>query len=167
MSKSLLTVDDALALVLGSFQPLGSHAIILDECLNRVLAEEVIAATDLPPFPSSSMDGYAVRSVDIADASRETPIRLQVFGEMVAGGEELPAMGPGQAVRIMTGTPLAAGADTIVPIELTTQPGPMTGTSLPESIDVVEEVVRGAYIRKKGQDVRAGSKVFGLGHRIR
>jgi len=113
------------------------------------------------------MDGYAVRSVDIADASRETPIRLQVSGEMVAGGEELPAMGPGQAVRIMTGTPLAAGADTIVPIELTTQPGPMTGTSLPESIDVVEEVVRGAYIRKKGQDVRAGSKVFGLGHRIR
>jgi len=167
MPKTLLTVDDALALVLGSFQPLGSDAINLDECLNRVLAEEVIAATDLTPFPSSSMDGYAVRSADIADASRETPIRLQVFGEIVAGGEELQAMGPGQAVRIMTGAPLAAGADAIVPIELTTQPGPMTGTSLPEYIDVVEKVVGGAYIRKKGQDVRAGSKVFELGHHIR
>lgn len=167
MPESLLSVDDALNLVLGSFQPLGSCAINLDESLNRVLAEEVIAATDLPPFHSSSMDGYAVRSADIETASPETPIRLHVFGEIVAGGEELPAMGRGQAVRIMTGAPLAVGADSVVPIELTTQPGPMAGASLPEYIDVVEEVARGAHIRRKGQDVRAGSKVFGPGHRIR
>jgi molybdopterin molybdotransferase len=167
MPEIPLSVDDALARIVASFQPLGSENVPLDESLGRVLADEVVAATDLPPFPSSSMDGYAVRSTDVANASRKSPARLQVVGELVAGGIREQMLSPGQAVRIMTGAPMAPGADAVVPIEMTTEPGPMAGLPLPEHIDVVQKVSEGDYTRKEGQDVRAGASVFSAGHRLR
>ena len=167
MPETFLNVDDALARIMVSLQPLGLESVPLDECLNRVLAEDVVANTDLPPFPSSAMDGYAVRSGDVANASRETPVRLSVVGEIAAGGERQVRLGPGQAVRIMTGAPMAQGADAVVPIEHTNQPGPMMGLPLPEHIDVVQKVDQGEYTRREGQDVRAGTRVFVPGRRLR
>ncbi len=167
MPEISLSVDDALARIVASFQPLGPENVPLDESLGRVLAEEVVAATDLPPFPSSSMDGYAVQSADVAKASRKTSVRLKVVGEIVAGGRREQWLGSGQAIRIMTGAPLAEGADAVVPIEMTTEPGPMAGLPLPEYIDIVEQVSKGEYTRKEGQDVRAGASVFSAGRRLR
>jgi molybdopterin molybdotransferase len=167
MPEISLSVDDALARIVASFRPLGSENVPLDESLGRVLAEEIVAATDLPPFPSSSMDGYAVQSADVAKASRKTPVRLKVVGEIVAGGMREQELGSGQSIRIMTGAPLAEGADAVVPIEMTTEPGPMAGLPLPEYIDVVEQVVKGDYTREEGQDVRTGASVFSAGHRLR
>lgn len=162
-----LSVDEALARITSSFQPLGAAKLPLDECLNRVLAKDVVAATDLPPFASSAMDGYAVRSTDVAGASRETSIRLQVVGEIVAGGAGALELGPGQAARIMTGAPLPAGADAVVPIEYTSRPGPMAGIPLPKHIEVGKQVRAGEYTRERGQDVCAGANVFTSGHRLR
>ena len=89
MRENLLTVDDALARILNSLTPLDTEQTALDDCLGRVLAEEVVAATNIPPFPNSSMDGYAVQSADVQSASVETPVRLHVVGEIVAGSKDL------------------------------------------------------------------------------
>jgi molybdopterin molybdotransferase len=167
VQAALISVDEALHQILKSLKPIEMERTTLNECLGRVLAEDIIASTDIPPFPSSSMDGFAVQAADVQGATDEAPVRLNVVGEIVAGARDLVSLGSGQAVRIMTGAPLGPGADAVVPIEHTTKPGPMAGVELPGQIDVVRGVNEGDYTRRAGQDVPAGSKVFAPGHQIR
>lgn len=136
-----------------------------------VLARDVVAATDVPAFANSAMDGYAVRAEEVAGGDE-----LKVVGEIAAGAARLVEPGPGQAVRIMTGAPLPPGADAVVPVELTELTGDsprpeLIGDSPPPSS--VEDRVRlrtsprpGDNVRFAGEDVRAGETVLTVGRRL-
>src|SRR5919112_2801407 len=105
----MIAVEEAIGVVLEKATPLPSESVALADALGRVLAEDVAADSDLPPFDRAQMDGYAVRSEDL----RETPARLRVVGEAAAGKGWRGTLGAGEALRIMTGAPLPAGADSV------------------------------------------------------
>lgn len=108
-------LEQAVELLLSSVSPVTETELVpLDAALGRVLAEDCIAPQDYPPFPRSPLDGYAVRGADTAGASRETPVSLRVIGKIFAGEVFSGTVGPGEAVRIMTGAPIPEGADTVV-----------------------------------------------------
>jgi molybdopterin molybdotransferase len=114
------TVEEHRAEILAAVAPAVPVRLPLGECLGLVLCEDVSSLVDLPGFDNSAMDGYAVRAVDVAAADPDVPgsaVRLPVVGEVAAGGVATRAVGPGEAVRIMTGAMLPAGADTIVKVE--------------------------------------------------
>src|SRR5918912_2003001 len=111
----MIPVTEAIRIVVEKAEPLAAERVALDEALGRVLAEDVFADTDLPPFDRAQMDGYAVRSADL----RETPARLRVVGEATAGDGWRGTLLTGEAVRIMTGAPLPSGADSVQQVELT------------------------------------------------
>jgi molybdopterin molybdotransferase len=137
-------IDEALALVLARVRPLPLEDVSVGSAAGRVLGEDARAVTDLPPFDSSAMDGYAVRADD-------TPGRLRVVGHSAAGRPELGAVGPGEAVVISTGAVVPAGADAVVPVERTT--GDV----------VVEAVGSGDNVRPRGGDTRSGDVVVAAG----
>jgi molybdopterin molybdotransferase len=122
-----VSFEQAHAWVLERLRPLPPRNVPLQDALGCVLAEEVTAAEDLPPFANSAMDGFAVRAGDVAGASDGAPVPLRVTGEVFAGSGRLPRVEPGTAVRIMTGGPLPPGADAVVPVERTTAGGPRAG----------------------------------------
>jgi len=126
------------------------------DAIGRVLAEPVVAAEDVPPFANSAVDGYAVRAVDVA----ETPVRLRVVAEVAAGASTDRVVGVGEAVRIMTGAPMPAGADAAVMVEDT------------ERVDDGDVLIRrgvpaGASVRHVGDDVHAGTELFPAGTLVR
>ncbi len=167
MSRRLLSVSDALDRILAVFNPLPGERVALDSALSRVLAENVTAETDLPPFPNSAMDGYAVRSSDVEAASGSAPTSLVVVGDISAGEGSPAPIGPGQAMRIMTGAALPPGADAVVPVELTSLPAAMAGEGLPDHVTVVKAVKAGDFVRRAGQDVRRDTRVLSAGLRLR
>ncbi|MBZ0269125.1 molybdopterin molybdenumtransferase MoeA, partial [bacterium] len=114
-----LRFDEARRLVLDELRPLPEEECPLAEAGGRVLARDVSAAHDVPPFPNSMVDGYALRAADTAGASADSPRELRVIGEVAAGQDGRIAIGPGQAVRIMTGAPIPPDADGIVMLEWT------------------------------------------------
>src|SRR5829696_3758401 len=117
---SLISVEDALSRVLASVdKPVGIEHVPLTACAGRTLAEDVIALRDQPPFPASAMDGYAVRSADVA----QVPSTLQVIGTSAAGSRFSGAVGVMQAIRIFTGAPVPDGADAVVLQEDTDRAG--------------------------------------------
>ena len=162
-----LTVIEALALVLNRFQPLDAERVPLLDALGRVLAEPVIARDSLPPFANSSMDGYAVRAADLATASRETLVSLRVIADIAAGAPSSVDVVPGTTARIMTGAPLPAGADAVVPVEDTDEPWRDPARPLPEWVAVGRAVQPGDYVRYPGEDIRAGETVLEAGHALR
>ena len=107
---ALLPVSEALALILAGVEPLPEEIVPLADAHGRVLAQDLRAGRDQPPFTASAMDGFAVRSQDLATL----PAQLRVIGEAPAGRRFEGAVGPGEAVRIFTGAPVPEGADTIV-----------------------------------------------------
>src|SRR5260221_2384378 len=107
--RALLSVDEALAHILAAFTRLPAEQIAIESGLGRVLAENIVAANDLPPFSNSSMDGYAVRAADVSDASEGKPARLEVIADIPAGTAPTLTIGAGPTARITTGTALAAG----------------------------------------------------------
>jgi molybdopterin molybdotransferase len=137
-------IDEALALVLARVRPLPLEDVSVGSAAGRVLGEDARAVTDLPPFDSSAMDGYAVRA-------RDTPGPLRVVGHSAAGRPELGAVGPGEAVVISTGAVVPAGADAVVPVERTT------------GAVVVEAVGSGDNVRPRGGDTRSGDVVVAAG----
>ncbi len=143
--------------MLAACEPLVPVGTPLADVCGRVLAEEVVAPADIPPFPNSSMDGYAVRAADVAAA----PVRLEVVGELMAGDDPAGVVvGPGQAVRIMTGAVMPAGADSVCMVEQTSPDG--------EGSVVVEHALEaGTNVRLPGDDISAGSVVFGPGTVLR
>jgi len=104
--QALLSVDEALELVLAAFARLPAEEITIADGLGRVLAQDVRADQSLPPFANSGMDGYAVRAADVSGATRTAPVRLDVIGDIPAGSSPKFNIAQGQAARIMTGAPI-------------------------------------------------------------
>lgn len=141
------------ATILAAVRPLAPRDCPLSACRGLVTCVDVVAAVDLPGFDNSAMDGYAVRSADVAGASTDTPVVLRVIGEVAAGGDAAAyTLGVGEAVRIMTGAMMPAGADAVVMVE-------RTDGGLGD-VAVYDAVPPGRSIRPAGEDVRAGTVVI-------
>ena len=156
---SLETVEAYQAAILGAITPLAPASLGLAAAEGCVLAEDVTAAVSLPSFDNSSMDGYAVRAVDVADASGESPAALPVAGEVAAGDTGAHRLMPGTAIRIMTGARLPAGADAVVPVEWTDG-----GTA---QVAVYQGAAEGNAIRYVGGDAVQGETLLTTGTRLR
>jgi molybdopterin molybdotransferase len=152
------TVDEHLADVLAATRRLPPLDVALLEALHGVLAEPVTAPVALPPFDNSAMDGYAVVAADVAGASETSPVTLSVVGDIAAGDQEPHAIRPGLCARIMTGAPMPAGADAVVPVERTDG-----GTA---KVTIRQATTAGRYIRRSGEDVTAGQTVLEAGTRL-
>src|SRR4030042_6126509 len=113
----MISVEEALEKILFHVQPLGFEKVSLLDALGRVIAEDIDASRDLPPFDNSAMDGYAVRSEDIQNASSSHPVRLEVIEDLPAGFISKKKLEKGQAIRIMTGAPVPEEAEAVVPGE--------------------------------------------------
>jgi molybdopterin molybdotransferase len=146
----LLSLDDAIRAVLGAVAPLPAEPVAADDALGRVLAQPALSATDLPPFRSSSMDGFALRAAD-------APGRLEVVGESAAGVPWDRVVGPGQAVAIATGAVVPEGADAVIPAEVVVKEA--------NSVEV-PAVDEGANVRLPGGDVARGAVVLEAGTAI-
>jgi molybdopterin molybdotransferase len=167
LTQQDISVNEALAIVLGEMAVLPLEASPLADALGRVLAEPIVAREPLPPFANSSMDGFALRAADVAKASPEQPVILTIVGEVAAGTTFDGYVGSGQAARITTGAPIPAGADAVVPVEDTGQARHEVLGDLPETIQVGRTLAAGDYVRKPGEDVQAGSTVLAAGTVIR
>ena len=166
--SSLLDVDVARRNILDNFVTLESETIPIPNIVGRVLAENIVSGIDLPFFPNSSMDGFAVRSIDLVGASRENPQTLKVIDDIPAGKVSQFSINRDQTSRIMTGAPLPKGADAVVPLEDTNQFKPGNQSQpFPLEIQVFRPVVKGDYIRQKGEDIQSGEIVLSSGKRIR
>jgi molybdopterin molybdotransferase len=151
LMAELLSIDAALARVLARVQPLEPERVPVAQSAGRVLAEDVTARADLPPFPSSAMDGYAVQAAD-------TPGRLPVVFRVAAGVPAERPLAAGEAMAIATGGSVPEGADAVVPIELVVET---------DNYLLVEDAVAGgAHVRPAGGDVRAGDVVLRAGTRV-
>jgi molybdopterin molybdotransferase len=155
----MVTVEEALDKILSRIEPLGFEKVSILEALGRVIAEDIYADRDIPPFDNSGMDGYAVRSEDIRNASSYRPVRLEVIEDLAAGFISKKELKQGKAIRIMTGAPIPKGADTIVPVEDTKQEG--------QFVVIFETVSPGEYIRRAGEDVKIGERVISRGDLFR
>ncbi len=144
----LLSVEDALALVLSRVRPLPGEAVALEAANGRVLAEDALAAIDLPRFPSSAMDGFALRAAD-------TPGSLPIVARVAAGRPVPRPLEGGEAMGIATGGVVPDGADAVVPVELVEE---RDGT-----VVVPDRVDPGANVRPLGGDVHAGTPVLHAG----
>ncbi|MEP7201323.1 MAG: gephyrin-like molybdotransferase Glp [Ilumatobacteraceae bacterium] len=129
--------------------------VSIAEAGGAVLAEPVVAPEDVPPFANSAVDGYAVRAEDVA----VTPARLRIVGEVAAGWSTDRVVGAGEAIRIMTGAPMPAGADASVMVEDTEQDG--------GDVVINRSVTTGASVRGVGDDVHIGTEVFAAGTVVR
>ncbi len=158
----MLSVAEAQRAILARIQPCGVESATLLESLGCVLAEDVLARDDLPPFYNSGMDGYAVRADDVQDARRDSPVTLSVVADIAAGHPSDVTIGPGQAARIMTGAPVPMGADAVVPVEATDG-----GGALSAQVAIFHNAQRGEHVRPAGNDVRRGDRVLGAGAVIR
>ncbi|MFN2164866.1 MAG: molybdopterin molybdotransferase MoeA, partial [Anaerolineae bacterium] len=166
----MISVEQALAEILRHVQPLEAERVAVPDTLGRVLAQEIVSDINIPPFDNSAMDGYAVRASDIASAMPEAPVRLRVIGSVAAGYVANAAVEPGTAIRIMTGAPLPAGADTVVPVEDTSdfdRPKAARLESPSDEVWVRQAVSPRNHIRPAGEDVRLGERVLALGRVIR
>jgi molybdopterin molybdotransferase len=162
-----LTVAQALTAVLDGVSVLPAESVPLLEALGRVLAEPIQAQDSLPPFANSSMDGYALRAADIRKATVEQPAILRVVADIAAGGVSDTTITEGTAARIMTGAPMPAGADAVVPVEDTNEAWRDVERPLPEEIHIKRTVQTGDYVRHPGEDIQAGTAVLSAGHRLR
>ncbi|MHB8753268.1 MAG: molybdopterin molybdotransferase MoeA, partial [Aggregatilineales bacterium] len=160
----MYSVEEALNQLLPHFTRKSPHDIPLERALGRVLAEDVIADADLPPFPNSSMDGYAVRAADVSAPG----VELAVIGDIPAGSTPHMTIGARQAARIMTGAPMPAGADAVVPVENTDSADRKhMDAAVPSTIRVTEPAKSGDYVRAAGEDVRRGQVVLRAGRLLR
>ena len=136
--------------------PLAPVEMPLEQARGLVLAADVVAGEQVPPFANTAVDGYAVRAADVADA----PVELAVVGEVAAGAQHRPRVGPGEAIRIMTGAPMPAGADAVVMVEDSELLAP-TGCAWRGAVQP------GASVRAAGDDIQAGDLLFTAGTEIR
>lgn len=149
--QELLAIDEALALVLGRVEPLPAEAVLVAAAAGRVLAAAAPASVDLPPFPSSAMDGYAVRAADV-------PATLPVVARIAAGRPAPRALAPGETMAIATGGVVPEGADAVIPIEHVVEHD--NAVEFPGAVDV------GAHVRPRGGDLREGEPVVDPGVRL-
>jgi len=156
----MLSVTEARERIISHFQPVASESLPLIECANRVLAVDVAAAHDVPIFDNSSMDGFALRAVDSTTASRVT---LRVVADVPAGATPTAILAQGESARIMTGAPMPAGADAVIPVEDTDFNSREAGTVAPPTVSFARIVAVGENVRPRGMDMRAGDVVLRKG----
>ena len=154
----MINVEEALDKVLSHIRPLGSEKVSILDALGRVCAEDIIANRDIPPFNNSGMDGYAVRSEDIKNASPEHPVQLEVIEDLPAGFIPKRRVERGNSIRIMTGALIPEGADAVAPVEGTKKEG--------NFVSIFASSFPGEYIRKAGEDVKEGECVISTGDLI-
>src|SRR5713226_6379929 len=152
----MIPVNEAINIVLQHSPKLEVESVALGDALGRVLAEDIVADSDLPPFDRAQMDGYAVRAADVANA----PARLRIIGESAAGAGWHQEMKAGETVRIMTGAPVPAGADAVQQVELTRE---IDGGS---QVEILEPVEAGRSIVKQAAEIKAGETVLLAGEDI-
>lgn len=166
--STLLSVDEAKRKILGNFTVLETETSPINTVYGRTLAENIVSGMDLPLFPNSSMDGYTVRSIDVEGATHDKPQTLKVVDDIPAGKVSQLTIEEGQASRIMTGAPIPAGADAVIPIEDTDQFNlGRQSEPLPLEIKVIRSIRKGDYIRQKGEDIQSGEIILSSGKRIR
>ncbi|WES64494.1 molybdopterin molybdotransferase MoeA [Microbacter sp. GSS18] len=157
---ALLTVEAHRATVLAAVRPVDAIEVAVRDADGLTLREPVRAAVDIPVFDNSAMDGFAVRFADVAHAAPDAPATLRVVADLPAGTDLDPPLGPGEAARIMTGSPMPAAADTVVPFEDTTG-------GLADSLgDILVERAparRGAHVRVHGDDASIGDEILPAG----
>jgi molybdopterin molybdotransferase len=152
------SVDEHLATVLDGIGTVAPIELPLLEAQGLQLAEHIVTHVPLPGFDNSAMDGYAVRAVDTRGASEEHPLDLPVVGDVVAGTKSRNGMGPGLALRIMTGAPVPAGADAVIPLEKTDR-----GLA---RVRITAPAHSGDCVRRSGEDLPAGSQALAAGAAI-
>ncbi len=162
----MLSVSEALQRLLSSLPVVEKELVPLSQAHRRVLGRAVQANVDSPAFSNSSMDGFAVRAADVAAASAHSPVELSISGDIPAGALPSGALESGEAMRIMTGAPLPAGADAIVPVENTDFNGRAAGALLPEKVKVSVPVASGGFVRRAGEDFAAGEILLSEGRRL-
>jgi molybdopterin molybdotransferase len=156
----ILTFEDARRVVeerAAKMKPRGKESVGLLGAAGRVLAEAIVADRDIPPFPRSTRDGYAVRATDLA----QLPAQMQVIGEIKAGARtsELPSkIGRGETVSIMTGASVPPGADAVVMVEYTTPQG--------QSVEITRSVVPGENIVAQGAEAKCGGLLLAPGSQL-
>ncbi len=156
----MISVEEALERILNEIQPLPIETIPLARTSGQVLAEDIIAGDDIPPFANSAMDGFALRSRD-SQSQTGLPVRLRVTGNIAAGHMSDSVVENGTAMRIMTGAPVPAGADAVIQIELTRNDGPES-----TEVELLQPVVPGNNIRPAGEDMRSGQTILTRGTEI-
>jgi molybdopterin molybdotransferase len=149
------TVEEHQAVVAGLITATPPVTLPLAETLGLVLADDVVAPLSLPGFDNSAMDGYAVIADDIATATPEQPVLLPVAEDIPAGRTDSLRLKPGTAHRIMTGAPLPAGANAVVPVEAT--------DGATDTVSIRTSATAGQHVRRAGEDVTAGSAVLRAG----
>jgi len=148
----MIPLDEAQARINADIQVLPVAAVPIADARGLVLAESVVAPEAIPPFDNTAMDGFAVRSVDVAGATVDQPAALDVAGTIAAGSTAERPLEAGEAMRIMTGAPIPEGADAVVMVELTEVVG--------ETVHCQASVPLGNHIRPAGDDLEAGAVVF-------
>jgi len=151
----MISVEEALQVILGSIEVLGLERLPLMNSLGRILGEDIYAPYPIPSWDNSAMDGYAVIHQDIESASPENPARLEVIADLPAGYVTTRELKNGEAIRIMTGAPLPKGSDTVVMVEDTNKEKNQVAILKPPS--------PGQNIRKAGEDIQKDSLVFSNG----
>lgn len=143
----MISVAEALQIVREQTRPLETERVSIEQSLGRILAQDIVADTDLPPFNRSQMDGYAVRAGDTTSA----PVRLKIVGESAAGNGWHQEIHEGEAVRIMTGAPVPPGADAVQQVELTHELKDNT------VVELLASVSTGRSIVNRGSEITAGA----------
>ena len=164
--SNLMPVQAALEYILEHIHALPDEEKAITQCLNRVLAQDVIAPDNIPPFANSAMDGYAIIAADAAQASVDKPVKLRVIENIPAGKAPQKTVRPGQAARIMTGAPMPPGANAVVRFEDTSEARPAAALK-PDEVAILRPVSPFDNVRPAGEDVEAGSVVLKKGHRLR
>lgn len=152
----MIPIAEAIKIVLAQSSALPVESVAISESIGRILAEDIVADTDLPPFDRAQMDGYAVRAADVA----EVPARLKIVGESAAGAGWHHKMKAGEAVRIMTGAPVPPGADAVQQVELTRE------VDDGAVVEILKAVDPGRSIVSQGDEIKAGQTVLRAGEEI-
>lgn len=154
MPKTMISIQNAIKIIARETPKLGTEFTPLENSINRVIADHIIADSDLPPFDRSQMDGYAVKASDTIN----TPVTLKIVGESAAGRGWHNTLNEGEAVRIMTGAPVPSGADAVQKIELASERDGM--------VKLTEPIEKGRFIITRGQEIKKGKVVIGKGEVI-
>ncbi|MEM3519162.1 MAG: molybdopterin molybdotransferase MoeA [Candidatus Hadarchaeales archaeon] len=157
--KEYLPWKQALKIVLSNVRSLSSESVSLRDAVGRVLAEDVVAKRDVPPFNRSAVDGFAVVASDTFRASPARPVKLRVIGKILPGSRPRCEVSKGKAVKIATGAPLPPGADSVIPLEQAKAVG--------EMVEIYAPVTPGKNVSKRGEDVKAGERILEKGRTLR
>ena len=158
----MISLEEAVDRILQAMPVLGSERISIAQAAHRVIAEAVTAATDLPGFDNSAMDGYAVRAADVALATIENPMTLRIVGHLSAGEPGNPEMRSGECIRVFTGAPMPRGADAVV-MQEDTRPSNERGAS----VEILAAATSWENVRFQGEDVKMGDVLVDRGESVK